>query len=1764
MGAGAAEQDAEGAPPDIRIVAEVAAAYSHAAYQNAVPLLRVLALVHAGGESLAGCRLELSAVPPFVRPRAWTIGRLRPGDALSASDLRLELEPAFLAGLDEAVRGELSLVLRQGVGDRAGGHIVAEAHHPVRLLARDEWGGIAAMARLLPAFVTPNDPAVPALLRSASEKLARHGFPPGLDGYQSGDPGRARLVAAALYAALAERDIRYAEPPASFESRGQKVRRPSTIMATGLATCLDSALLFAAVFEAAGLDPVLLLFDGHAAAGVWLTRRTLPEAVVASPMELRTAIAAGELLVLETTGVTYRPGLSVADAEAALVARLAEEPGANFRAAVDVRRLRDAGIAPLASPASAPAPAQAGPKAAPADPPAPDAERAPAPLPPEAKPTTPEGRIRCWQRQLLDLTPRNRLLDFRHTATTVPFRRADLALLEHRLAGGAGLRIIPAPDHTEPGARDAGIHREIERGPAAGASDRDDLPAPLPAAELEARLVGLHRAAREDLAEGGANTLALAIGFLRWRKAGDGRDNRAPLLLLPVRLERVAASAEFRLRFHEDEPCFNATLLRFLEQEFHLSLPQLDGDLPRDGSGIDVPRLLAEVRRAVRDVPDMEVVDAAALATFPFARYLMWRDLAEHADLVRQNRVLRHLIECPETPFPGADRPAPWEEDLDRDDAPGDTVSLLPEDSSQQAASLMAAAGHDMVVVGPPGSGKSQTIANTIARCLAAGRTVLFVAEKSAALDVVHRRLRAHGLGAHCIGLHSGKADRKGFVDQLRASWEHGGAAADDGARAAVSERLRLARDELNAHAEALHRPHANGLTAYAAIGLVLKGDGAFAPALAWPHLDVHDVPARAALEDLAREIGRSFAAVDGRPVLRLVEAQGWSHPWQQSLIAAAVALKAAADDLARAFDGFLAALGLPASPAAPLVGIARFARLALAVEACAGDDHGIVFDADFDQLLPALEALEAEIAAARVVETALAGRFAPDEIMGIPVEALLADWRAASAALWPMRRVRQSRIRKQLAAHARPASRTEPREALPLLARMQGHVAAIESNLLARKAPRLAGLDTDVAGLRAWIERARDLRAAVLALNLAEDAAGEAANAIAPVVTTGGDPYGVRDAGARLGAALVDFTAAARAVAEAAGCRLGTLVREGTLAGLSGAMADLVAERSALADWIIWRGVRRRAEASGLGPMVAALEAAALVPEQAEDVFRLAYARWWLPLAMDADPVLRGFRRVRHEHAIAAFRELDDLACAHAAGRVRQGIAHGLPPAESAPRQSELGLLRDQMAMKRPTCSIRALITALPASFPRLAPCMLMSPLSVARYLPAKPALFDVVIIDEASRITPWDAAGAIARGRQTVVVGDPKQLPPTHLLGRSDEDEEVADCERDLESILGEAMASGLPVRNLPWHYRSRHESLIAFSNRHSYDSRLITFPSPEVEDKAVCLRLVPEGVYDRGRSRTNLIEARGVAAEAVARMRAALALPGRSRPTLGIIAFNARQQALIQDLLDTARRQAPEIEWFFSDDRLEPTMVKHLENVQGDERDVILLSLTYTRDGAGAPATGFGALDRVGGERRLNVAATRARQELVVFSGTTADDIDLGRARSAGARHLKAFLDFAAGGALAPAPAGQGSTGGPESPFEEAVAGALAARGWQVAPQVMPRVGVSGFRLDLAVRHPARAGRFLAGIECDGATYRRAATARDRDKVRPEVLRGLGWHILRVWSIDWWRDHAGAAERLDEALRALLADDRDRQGEGGAPARWELGEMVRSGGE
>jgi very-short-patch-repair endonuclease len=571
--------------------------------------------------------------------------------------------------------------------------------------------------------------------------------------------------------------------------------------------------------------------------------------------------------------------------------------------------------------------------------------------------------------------------------------------------------------------------------------------------------------------------------------------------------------------------------------------------------------------------------------------------------------------------------------------------------------------------------------------------------------------------------------------------------------------------------------------------------------------------------------------------------------------------------------------------------------------------------------------------------------------------------------------------------------------------------------------------------------------------------------------------------------------------------------------------------------EWCSWQRARKAAMEIGLGPIVEKLESADGATIDVSQLFERSFRKALLFALIEREPALREFFGSEHEERIERFRELDGKLSSLSRELIRARLSAGVPRDQGindVPK-AEIGLLRKELGKKMRHIPVRRLLAGIPNLLPRLKPCVLMSPLSVAQYLEASHETFDVVIFDEASQIPVWDAIGAIARGKQLIVVGDPKQLPPTSFFndsGGDDEDDLTPEAHKDLESVLDELMSNQVRHKRLTWHYRSRHEGLITFSNRQYYENDLLTFPSPESGHGGVRFRHLPAARYDKGKSRTNPGEAAALVEELVTRLRST----DGPRRSYGVVTFSQAQQRLVENLLDEERRKYPEIEIHFGDEppvEGEPVFVKNLENVQGDERDVILFSICYGPDEAGKVSMNFGPLNRDGGERRLNVAITRAKHEVLVFSGLRADQIDLTRTRARGVRDLKHFLDYADRGprALAAATTAASSQEA-DSEFERMVADRIRKAGYEVHHQV----GCSGYRIDLAVVDPMAPGRYLLGVECDGATYHRAATARDRDKLRQLILESLGWKLHRIWSTDWWHDSDKEMNKLIQHLSVI----------------------------
>ena len=584
----------------------------------------------------------------------------------------------------------------------------------------------------------------------------------------------------------------------------------------------------------------------------------------------------------------------------------------------------------------------------------------------------------------------------------------------------------------------------------------------------------------------------------------------------------------------------------------------------------------------------------------------------------------------------------------------------------------------------------------------------------------------------------------------------------------------------------------------------------------------------------------------------------------------------------------------------------------------------------------------------------------------------------------------------------------------------------------------------------------------------------------------------------------------------------------------------------TSLEEWLDYRTAREHCISIGLQDMLVKMEEAGTAPELIHSAFRKRFFKLWLDSILPEFPVLEGFRWRNHEGLIQQFRALDREQFRLASSRIRAQLLAQLPdPDAFTSAKDEVGVLMREKSKQRRLMPLRKLFNSIPNLLPRLKPCLMMSPLSVSLFLENSAYEFDVVIFDEASQVCTEDAVGAIIRGKQVVIAGDRHQLPPTDFFNRrlddGDYDFEEQEGEEDsdilsegYESILDEAVTV-LPERTLRWHYRSRHEHLIAFSNAKIYDHDLITFPAniAREPDHGVEYVHVPEGIYDRSGRRDNSAEAARVAELVLQHI---ASCPNRS---LGIVTFSERQQQAVTSAVRAMRLRNLHLEDFFSEGREEPFFIKNLENVQGDERDTIIFSIGYARDHRGAMYMNFGPLSRQGGHRRLNVAITRAKHNVKLVGSIDPTDIDLDRTNAEGVSLLRSYIEFAMTGPDAlKRELKIDRTVSVESPFEEAVYDFLVSRGYGVDTQI----GCSGYRIDMAIRHPTKSGRYVLGIECDGASYHSARTARERDRLRQDVLEGMGWTIHRIWSTDWIKDPTGEGKRLLERVDAILAQNGD----------------------
>ena len=1399
-------------------------AMNYALAHNGISPLKALILRNDSDQPVRGLRLEVELTAPVAgRVAAPLLLDLPEIDHHDQQSFTMRAPWAFdaatFAQLDEAVMASVHARFYDSTR-------TLRAEGSLRLLARDEWWA-ESIKESLAAFVTPRARAIQDLLGEASDLLGQRTGSPSMEGYQGG-ADRAMKIANAIFDAMVARGIRYINPPPSFEGTGQKIREPREVLVDRWGTCLDLATTYAAALELAGLNPVLVLCPGHAFSGHLLDEQQLPERVLTDSKMVLNYFESGLFIPVETTMLCAGDRTpTFAEAQYATRSRWSDvicliDVAAAHRfvrpiPAVTLEEgVRVVEVERAASPGQAP-PRPAVPRV-PEAPRTRGGERPVQDYPP---------RVARWRSSLLDLSFRNPLLNMRAGRTSLDLHvpQGALGTLEDLLFDGRSLNMIPddqlAEIHQAQGARTA---QDMDPDALRVLLEGGDVFVACTAASFSSRLRGIQRRARTVSEETGTNNLFVTLGMLEWEDAG--RQARAPLFLLPI---TITARRGRGFTIQIDDGAYaapNQCLLEKLRIAHGLSIPEFS-DPQADVSGIDIAGALQAIRMAMvaAELP-FAVEESAHVSLLQFSTLQLWQDLTENWETFMQNPVVRHLVETPTDSFVDAAAEAELPED-----AEASSWCPIPIDGSQLEAVSWAQAGRSFVLEGPPGTGKSQTITNLIANALAAGQTVLFVAEKQAALDVVQRRLDKIGLGNLCLDLHGKSRKPEDLRKQLRTSL-HLQCPSNAESWAAIRAAHRSSVVSLSRYPSALHQPGGAGLSAWRARqSLITSGEGTaidVPPAVVSAPLDTE------ALYADARELTQSLYDLG---------ASVSTHPWRLSqlgsdrLTDARDRIPEAIAELGEALTAMAAGpvaelLDSVPGPAAP-TSVAAWLRSV--VDAEWRVDPASLSRAAGPEWRTELDAVRRRLATLGTEATSLLATFTPAAVTDLDLDDLLIRSKAADGKLF------KGKARKAVLADVAPVlasdARVEPSAITPTLEALIA--LRSKTRAAADQAHSLSGVSLPEDWNPLVVEQARSVEAQAAAIQMTVELVARApaaldilarAGAIAPSADALAMTERFRDAWGSITDLLEssEFAVGAwcgtdRSLLAAIRADLPAWSSDATTGGLIG-----------LGRWARVYSHLAALNAAGLAIAQQVFDGS-LHPDAIEPVLRRSIARSVLAERLST-PALAGFDGVAHDRAIGQF--------ARAAEEMRRDMVAELPATIVAQRSfsperliGRVGELNRELGRQRGGQKIRELFSNYGPIIAEITPCLMMSPHSVARFLPAGAVDVDLVVFDEASQIRVAEAIGAMGRGKATVVVGDSQQMPPSNFAAVTNAtDDEDAQAElgipADMESVLSEAVESNLPRLWLSWHYRSQHEALILFLQREVLRRSPRELPTPTGE--------------------------------------------------------------------------------------------------------------------------------------------------------------------------------------------------------------------------------------------------------------------------------------------------------------------------------------------
>ncbi len=1214
-------------------------------------------------------------------------------------------------------------------------------------------------------------------------------------------------------------------------------------------------------------------------------------------------------------------------------------------------------------------------------------------------------------------------------------------------------------------------------------------------------LKNIQKTARTAIEETGVNIAYMVFGFIQWTESDNSETTyRAPLLLMPITIKNESALEPYHVKTEGDEFILNPTFKYKVFSEYGIELPEYNDE--------GITEYLNKIRELVSSLK-WSVLAESKIGIFSFLKINMYTDLKENSLKIEKNEIVKSLL----------GKSLSQEEQMPMQIIDlSDLKNVVDCDSSQAEAISLAKSGKSFVLQGPPGTGKSQTITNLIAESLNDGKKVLFVSEKLAALSVVYDKLKKAGLEDFCLELHSHKANKKEFIDELCRTLKESRSNLSSSADIHTQERKRTQKD-LNEYAKELHvKREVINRSLYE---------------LYSEYSRYKDVP----------EFYYPFKEIESKGDSFLREGELLFNEYQAYVPTIGYNYKFNAWYGYRGQDfSYQTKLLLKENMQKLLSFLPKFNDLSFKSERDFYIKIKNISQAEnLNKLIEVIISspfIKAELLTEnlkKVYEKVEKLKEKADEIYEIrknvlveydkelldvdPIERYKKLSREYKGALKRAFSSDYKKIIKDLKLCKNDGVKPKYNQALEVYKKLYD-ITEITAQIVDIAKPiknKINGYDkekTDFESLLSDLSILLELQSSGVDVSIVKDLVSKKTE--------------LQDFKKELSSVLEQIKSSFNYVKSSFSDTLFDF-SVASFENIEAKITSCLDSFDGVENYVAFYELLTKIQKLGLIEFLDKTIEANVPTKQISNAFKKVFVSEWIQVILHRSSILRELSRVPHDNLVNVFREKDKLQFEINKAEIKSNLSSKRPDTEFIPSGSPIGVLLREGEKKRRLKSVRLLMQEIGDFIQLLKPCFLMSPLSVSTFLQSEKVNFDLVIFDEASQIFPQDAIGAIYRAKQLIVVGDSKQMPPSNFFNSTQEtlDEDALEDVTDFESIL-DLCSTVLPQKRLKWHYRSRYEELIAFSNKNFYSGDLVTFPSSkkQVKGYGVDFYYVEGGTFDH-KSKSNRKEAERVVELIYENINL---YPERS---LGVVAFSISQQDLIERLLTKKRRELPLLESYFRSDAKEPFFIKNLETVQGDERDTIIFSVGYAKDETGKLLHNFGPLNRAGGERRLNVAVTRAKQNVQLVSSLKYTDIDLKRTSAKGASLLREYLDYAENGAVALLKNMQVDKDDSfDSGFETEVCEFLRENGYTVDTQV----GCSSFRIDLAVRRK-NSGDYVLAVECDGATYHSSKTARDRDRLRQDILEQMGWKFYRIWSTDWFKNKAVEKKRLIEAVESAL---------------------------